>query len=173
MKRWALAFLTLALSACTSIETSQLDPAQNLRLPNDVQGNIVFPEHVVLVDRRQRDTTYYKALSSETLNDWGSEMITGLAANEVCVHGLGDEDHYPYTVVSIEKAYVKHLATNISGVVVIAVEAPQQAPVYFRGQSVDVNWWGNDSEFTAVLNQAFTDVLQQWGKVSEGGGSLN
>jgi hypothetical protein len=68
--------------------------------------------------------------------------------------------------VSIEKAYVKHLATNISGVVVIAVESPEQAPVYFRGQSVDVNWWGNDSEFTAVLNQALADVLQQWASAS-------
>ena len=168
MKREALVFITLALSACTSIETSQLDPVQNLRLPKAVQDNILFPEHVVLVDRRQRDTTYYKALSSDTLHDWGSELIAGLAANDVCVHGLGDVDHYPYTVVSIEKAYVKHLATNISGVVVITVEAPEQAPVYFRGQSVDVNWWGNDSEFTAVLNQALTDVLQQWGSASKG-----
>ena len=166
MKRWALAVLTFALSACGSIETSQLDPVQNLRLPKEAQDNSVFPEHVVLVDRRQRETTYYKALSSETLNSWGAEVITGLASNEVCIHNQGDEDHYPYTVVSIEKAYVKHLATNISGVVVIAVEAPEQAPVYFRGQSVDVNWWGNDSEFTAVLNQALTDVLQQWGQSS-------
>lgn len=166
MKRWALALITLALGACTSIETSQLDPVQNLRLPKEAQDNILFPEHVVLVDRRQRDTTYYKALSSDTLNSWGAEVIAGLASNEVCIHKQGDEDHYPYTVVSIEKAYVKHLATNISGVVVIAVEAPEQAPVYFRGQSVDVNWWGNDSEFTAVLNQAFTDVLQQWGSAS-------
>ena len=166
MKGWALALITLALSACTSIETSQLDPVQNLRLPKEVQDNILFPEHLVLVDRRQRDTTYYKALSSDTLNSWGSEVIAGLASNEVCIHTQGDEDHYPYTVVSIEKAYVKHLATNISGVVVIAVEAPEQAPVYFRGQSVDVNWWGNDSEFTAVLNQALTDVLQQWGQSS-------
>lgn len=166
MKGWALALITLALSACTSIETSQLDPVQNLRLPKEVRDNTVFPEHVVLVDRRQRDTTYYKALSSETLNSWGAEVITGLASNEVCIHNQGDEDHYPYTVVSIEKAYVKHLATNISGVVVIAVEAPEQAPVYFRGQSVDVNWWGNDSEFTAVLNQALTDVLQQWASAS-------
>ena len=166
MKGWALALITLALSACTSIETSQLDPIQNLRLPKEVQDNILFPEHLVLVDRRQRDTTYYKALSSDTLNSWGSEVIAGLASNEVCIHTQGDEDHYPYTVVSIEKAYVKHLATNISGVVVIAVEAPEQAPVYFRGQSVDVNWWGNDSEFTAVLNQALTDVLQQWASAS-------
>lgn len=168
MKRWAPAIITLALSACTSIETSQLDPVQNLRLPSDVKDNILFPEHLVLVDRRQRDTTYYKALSSDTLNSWGSEVISGLASNEVCIHQQVDEDHYPYTVVSIEKAYVKHLATNISGVVVIAVEAPEQAPVYFRGQSVDVNWWGNDSEFTAVLNQALTDVLQQWGNASRG-----
>jgi len=166
MKGWALALITLALSACTSIETSQLDPVQNLRLPKEVQDNILFPEHLVLVDRRQRDTTYYKALSSETLNSWGAEVITGLASNEVCIHTQGDEDHDPYTVVSIEKAYVKHLATNISGVVVIAVESPEQAPVYFRGQSVDVNWWGNDSEFTAVLNQALTDVLQQWANAS-------
>ena len=166
MKGWALALITLALSACTSIETSQLDPIQNLRLPKEVQDNILFPEHLVLVDRRQRDTTYYKALSSDTLNSWGSEVIAGLASNEVCIHTQGDEDQYPYTVVSIEKAYVKHLATNISGVVVIAVEAPEQAPVYFRGQSVDVNWWGNDSEFTAVLNQALTDVLQQWASAS-------
>ena len=166
MKRWALALITLALSACTSIETSQLDPVQNLRLPKEAQDNSVFPEHIVLVDRRQRDTTYYKALSTETLNVWGSEVITGLASNEVCIHTQGGEDHYPYTVVSIEKAYVKHLATSISGVVVIAVESPEQAPVYFRGQSVDVNWWGNDSEFTAVLNQALTDVLQQWGSAS-------
>ena len=166
MKRWALAVLALVLSACVSVETSQLDPVQNLRLPKEVQDNIVFPEHVVLVDRRQRDTSYYKALSTETLNVWGSEVIAGLASNEVCIHTQGDEDHYPYTVVSIEKAYVKHLATNISGVVVIAVEAPEQAPVYFRGQSVDVNWWGNDSEFTALLNQALTDVLQQWGQSS-------
>ena len=166
MKHWALALITLALSACTSIETSQLDPVQNLRLPKEAQDNSVFPEHIVLVDRRQRDTTYYKALSTETLNVWGSEVIAGLASNEVCIHTQGDEDHYPYTVVSIEKAYVKHLATNISGVVVIAVESPEQAPVYFRGQSVDVNWWGNDSEFTAVLNQALTDVLQQWGQSS-------
>lgn len=166
MKRWALALITLALSACTSIETSQLDPVQNLRLPKEAQDNSVFPEHIVLVDRRQRDTTYYKALSTETLNVWGSEVITGLASNEICIHTQGEEDHYPYTVVSIEKAYVKHLATNISGVVVIAVESPEQAPVYFRGQSVDVNWWGNDSEFTAVLNQALTDVLQQWGSAS-------
>ena len=166
MKRWALALITLALSACTSIETSQLDPVQNLRLPKEAQDNSVFPEHIVLVDRRQRDTTYYKALSTETLNVWGSEVITGLASNEICIHTQGEEDHYPYTVVSIEKAYVKHLATSISGVVVIAVESPEQAPVYFRGQSVDVNWWGNDSEFTAVLNQALTDVLQQWGSAS-------
>ena len=166
MKGWALALITLALSACTSIETSQLDPIQNLRLPKEVQDNILFPEHLVLVDRRQRDTTYYKALSSDTLNSWGSEVLAGLASNEVCIHTHGDEDHYPYTVVSIEKAYVKHLATNISGVVVIAVESPEQAPVYFRGQSVDVNWWGNDSEFTAVLNQALTDVLQQWASAS-------
>jgi hypothetical protein len=166
MKRWALALITLALSACTSIETSQLDPVQNLRLPKAAQDNSVFPEHIVLVDRRQRDTTYYKALSSETLSRWGSEVITGLASNEVCIHTQGGEDHYPYTVVSIEKAYVKHLATNISGVVVIAVESPEQAPVYFRGQSVDVNWWGNDSEFTAVLNQALADVLQQWASAS-------
>lgn len=166
MTRWAIALITLALSACTSIETSQLDPVQNLRLPKEAQDNSVFPEHIVLVDRRQRDTTYYKALSTETLNAWGSEVITGLASNEVCIHTEGGEDHYPYTVVSIEKAYVKHLATNISGVVVIAVESPEQAPVYFRGQSVDVNWWGNDSEFTAVLNQALTDVLQQWGSAS-------
>jgi hypothetical protein len=166
MKGWALALITLALSACTSIETSQLDPVQNLRLPKEAQDNSVFPEHIVLVDRRQRDTTYYKALSTETLNVWGSEVITGLASNEVCIHTQGGEDHYPYTVVSIEKAYVKHLATNISGVVVIAVESPEQAPVYFRGQSVDVNWWGNDSEFTAVLNQALADVLQQWASAS-------
>ena len=166
MTRWALALITLALSACTSIETSQLDPVQNLRLPKEAQDNSVFPEHIVLVDRRQRDTTYYKALSSETLSRWGSEVITGLASNEVCIHTQGGEDHYPYTVVSIEKAYVKHLATNISGVVVIAVESPEQAPVYFRGQSVDVNWWGNDSEFTAVLNQALADVLQQWASAS-------
>lgn len=168
MKRWAPAIITFALSACTSIETSQFDPVQNLRLPSDVKDNILFPEHLVLVDRRQRDNTYYKALSSDTLNSWGSEVISGLASNEVCIHQQGDEDHYPYTVVSIAKAYVKHLATNISGVVVIAVEAPEQAPVYFRGQSVDVNWWGNDSEFTAVLNQALTDVLQQWGNASRG-----
>ena len=168
MKRWAPAIITLALSACTSIETSQLDPVQNLRLPSDVKDNILFPEHLVLVDRRQRDTTYYKALSSDTLNRWGSGGISGLASNEGCIHQQGDEDHYPYTVVSIEKAYVKHLATNISGVVVIAVEAPEQTPVYFRGQSVDVNWWGTDREFTAVLNQALTDVLQQWGNASRG-----
>jgi hypothetical protein len=166
MTRWAIALITLALSACTSLETSQLDPVQNLRLPKEAQDNSVFPEHIVLVDRRQRDTTYYKALSTETLNVWGSEVITGLASNEVCIHTQGEEDHYPYTVVSIEKAYVKHLATNISGVVVIAVESPEQAPVYFRGQSVDVNWWGNDSEFTAVLNQALADVLQQWASAS-------
>ena len=51
MKGWALALITLALSACTSIETSQLDPVQNLRLPKEVQDNTVFPEHVVLAEK--------------------------------------------------------------------------------------------------------------------------
>lgn len=94
------------------------------------------------------------------------EVITGLASNEVCIHKQCEKDHYRYTVVSIEKAYIKHLATNISGVVVAAVEALEQASVYFRGQSVDVNWWGSGSEFTALLNQPLTDVMQQRGYAS-------
>ncbi|MEY3007435.1 MAG: hypothetical protein RI942_1777, partial [Pseudomonadota bacterium] len=35
-------------------------------------------------------------------------------------------------------------------------------PVFFRGQIVDVNWWGADSEYTTILNSALVDAIQQW-----------
>ena len=160
--RFALTVVLTMLGACGSLETSVLDPAASLKAPAFATGALAVPGHFVLNDNRARDTSFYKEISTEDALEWMRKAIETMADTEVCFHDDTSSDHEPLVVLNLEKAYVKHMATNISGVVVLSAPDAQGDSVFFRGQIVDVNWWGADSEYTTILNSALVDAIQQW-----------
>jgi hypothetical protein len=161
-RRFAVLAVMTMLGACASLETSVLDPAATLKAPPFVTGALAVPGHFVLNDNRARDTSFYKEISTEDALQWMRKAIETMADAEVCFHDDISSDHQPLVVLNLEKAYVKHMATNISGVVVLSSPDAKGVPVFFRGQIVDVNWWGADSEYTTILNSALVDAIQQW-----------
>ncbi len=63
--------------------------------------------------------------------------------------------------LSLERAYVKHIATSMSGIVVLRAQRNGEHE-YYRGQAPLVNWWGAKREYTHALNRALDIALDNF-----------
>ena len=61
-------------------------------------------------------------------------------------------------LITLQRAYVNPIDTNLAAVVVIKVTWGERESIY-RGQELKTNWWGAASEFGRILSAALDEAL--------------
>ncbi len=107
--------------------------------------------------RRSRDF-YGMRIESDAALEWLDEGIaaqlnatTRMTDTELPEKGL---------LISLKRAYVNPIDVTLSGVVVIEVVWGERRSTY-RGQEVQTNWWGAESEIGRTMSAALDTALQK------------
>lgn len=119
----------------------------------------------IVRDGRERSTSHFKNISTADLNSWLAQAIVSKYGQAVSVYfetdaGLDAELPPNCITLVVHKAYVKHMATSISGVVVLSSKSKLISRQIHRGQAGGLNWFGADSEYTSMLNKALNLALE-------------
>ena len=162
MSRVALLLLLAALGGCSG-STVAIKP--DYRLPQRLMAtapsvSIEQPACLDFIDSRSNTTSWYKDLSTDDARLWVDTALARISNNVVSLGGSKEPEHTAGLSIELQKAYVKHMTTSMSGVVVFTLKSPDYTGV-FRGQAVKNNWWGATSEFEAVLNEALHQALSK------------
>ncbi len=111
--------------------------------------------NIVVEDARQRTSTYYKNFPREVATQWLYDSVVYIEAP------LGADNTVAPILISLKKAYVGHLATTKSAIVVINVTQGENK-AFYRGRVTNINWWGTSDEYHDALNEALENALAQF-----------
>lgn len=119
---------------------------------------------VWIIDERSREEFYGYRLTSADALSWlkdGVEARLGRVA--IPRDDVPDDDIY----ISIKRAYMSHVATSISGIVVLEVGNGVESET-FRGRETRANWWGTDAEYSMLLSDALDEALKHVAAIDNG-----
>lgn len=114
-------------------------------------------------DRRVRSSTNYKNISQEKAVEWIDGALDYINTKTPIVNTV---ENGGQITLSLEKAYIAHMSSAKSGVVVISV-SQNETKKYYRGRDTGVNWWGTSTEYHSALNQALEKALVEFIKDEE------
>ncbi len=107
----------------------------------------------------RRNTDFYGArIESDEAMQW---LDKGVGA-QLRAHTRATDTELPEKglLISLRRAYVNPIDVTLSGVVVIEVVWGERRSVY-RGQEVQTNWWGAESEIGRTMSAALDTALQK------------
>ncbi len=110
---------------------------------------------VWIVDSRSRDNFHGYVIPSDALLEWLGDGVEAELNTSAVPRGEAPEDD---AYISVEKAYMSHLSTSISGVVVLEVGDGVNSRAV-RGRVTRMNWWGAKSEYSSLMSDALDDAL--------------
>lgn len=108
-------------------------------------------------DERSRESFYGMKVTSEMATNWMSQGIANTLNARTRPTDIIPERGL---LISLSRAYVNPIDTTLSGVVVVKVTWGERNSVY-RGQIVQTNWWGADSEIGRTMSAALDKALLQ------------
>ncbi len=109
-------------------------------------------------DARRNMDFYGKRIESDEALQW---LDKGIAA-QLSAHTRVTDTELPEKglLISLRRAYVNPIDVTLSGVVVVEVVWGERRTVY-RGQEVQTNWWGAESEIGRTMSAALDIALQK------------
>jgi hypothetical protein len=128
---------------------------ENQRATEDVSVNGC----VWVVDHRAREDFHGYRMPSKQTMEWfvdGVEAELGVAA--IVRDDIPADDTY----IALDRAYMNHVTTSISGIVVIEVGDSASVDT-IRGRSTRTNWWGSKEEYSRLMSRALKDALYEIG----------
>ena len=158
----ACVIATYALTGCaTRMELTPTFKTRSLG-PRQASAHVRTPipldckARIEISDARTRTSVYYKRIEPEVARNWLEDSFYHIAIQ----HDYLKADHIdtPTIHLRLEKAYVGHLSTTKSGVVVISAEQ-DGVKEYYRGRSTSANWWGTAGEYHTALNAALEQAM--------------
>ena len=109
-------------------------------------------------DSRARKAFYGTQVSSEEAMEWLGKGVEGQLRAKTRVTDSIEPDKG--LLVELQKAYVNPIDVTLSGVVVIKVVWGERQTVY-RGQEVQMHWWGAEDEIGRTMSAALDNALQK------------
>jgi len=145
------------LTGCGSA-SAVLKPSYSKSNFKENRNNLKCPIELKVFDQRREKSAYFKSLSSADLETWFSNVFHKL----YYVPTNSKFNDYPIinVEVNIEKTYVSHYATSISGVMLFQASINGDTK-YYRGQKQATNMWGAASEYDSLLNKSLSIALQK------------
>lgn len=109
-------------------------------------------------DARRNKDFYGNRIESDEALQW---LDKGIAA-QLRAHTRVTDSDLPEKglLISLRRAYVNPIDVTLSGIVVVEVRWGERRSVY-RGQEVQTNWWGAESEISRAMSAALNHALQE------------
>ena len=156
--RLLVLLLVVATLASCAVKTVEVKPTYKVRANQQTaQPAVSIANSACLnfVDNRKDTTSWYKDLSSEDAEAWVDIALKKISSDSLSLSEVPADSQASFVV---HKAYVKHMSTSISGVVVITIAKEDFKKVY-RGQKVRGNMFGATSEYESLLDAALGEAL--------------
>lgn len=115
---------------------------------------------IEVVDARVRSSTNLKNITPKKAVSWVEGAIKYISTKTSVIES---SESAPTITLGLEKAYITHLATSKSGVVVISA-SQNSLKKYFRARLTGINWWGTNTEYHSILNKALEKAILDFTK---------
>ena len=108
-----------------------------------------------VVDTRKRTVAEGWSFPRDQVRDW---LIEGLESRLGVVAEFTEEAPEEGGYLSLERLYIKHIATSMAGVTVLRAHGSETSRAV-RGNMTRMNWNGTSREFSRVLSQSLDDAI--------------
>lgn len=150
--------ITVVLAGCAS--TPPAEP-QAIEMTYRGERDLALADDAPCIwirDARRNKDFYGARIESDEALEWLDKGITAQlrARTRNTDSGLPERG----LLISLRRAYVNPIDVTLSGVVVVEVVWGERRSVY-RGQEVQTNWWGAESEIGRTMSAALNTALQK------------
>ena len=147
-----------ALTACASAPPAE-PTAIDMSYRGERSDALAVDAPCIWIRDARRNRDFYGArIESDEALEWLDE---GIAAQlQARTRTTDTELPEKGLLISLKRAYVNPIDVTLSGVVVIEVVWGERRSTY-RGQEVQTNWWGAESEIGRTMSAALDIALQK------------
>lgn len=108
-----------------------------------------------IVDARSRTVAEGWSFPRDQVRDW---LVEGLQSRLGVVAEYTEEAPESGGYLSLDRLYIKHIATTMAGVTVLRAHGSETSRAV-RGNMTRMNWNGTSREFSRVLSQSLDDAI--------------